>query len=66
MPKRPETILKANNAALLILGFTGLFIAVSLLFLELTGCLELLMSLISNLYRLWGDVICLFQNLTLE
>jgi hypothetical protein len=45
MPKRPETILKANNAALLILGFTGLFIAVSLLFLELTGCLELLMSL---------------------
>jgi hypothetical protein len=45
MPKLPETILKANNAALLILGFTGLFIAVSLLFLELTGCLELLMSL---------------------
>jgi hypothetical protein len=45
MPKRHESILKANNAALLILGFTGLFIAVSLLFLELTGCLELLMSL---------------------
>jgi hypothetical protein len=38
MPKR-------HNAELLAVGFTGLFIAVSLLLLEVTGCLEILMSL---------------------
>jgi hypothetical protein len=43
--KKAKVMPKRYNADLLILGFTGLFIAVSLLILELTGCLEILMYL---------------------